>query len=119
MNWRRLMRSPSRGPLWVESSITCQTRCALQPGNVRVRSKNQPVPSLAGTSGPERQPSARSKAFSPIQNNSDLAQGPQGNSGEVFQQSKTGHVGNLPRPWRSGGQNKKIDAPLDARFRQT
>jgi hypothetical protein len=54
--------------------------------------------------------SARSKAFSPIQNNSDLAQGLQGNSGELLQQSKTGHVSNLPRPWRSGGQNKKIDA---------
>jgi hypothetical protein len=48
-----------------------------------------------------------------------LAQGLQGNSGELLQQSKTGHVSNLPRPWRSGGQNKKIDAPLDARFRQT
>ena len=67
---------PKPRPLWVESSITCQTRCALQPGNVRVRSKNQPVPSLAGTSGAERQPSARSKAFSPVQKNSDLAQGP-------------------------------------------
>src|SRR5262249_59011735 len=58
--------------------------------------------------------SALSGAFtaSPIQNNSDLAQGPQGYSGELFCSSpRQVTSGNLRKPCRNGGSKTKRLTP--------